>query len=85
MKLNNNVTAPCSAVPGSHLCGQLRWPTTCVENYLFLVPFQIPNSSDFRIQNTESDLYKKVRNGNGIGNELCAQVGTRGREFRFRL
>ena len=77
MKCNNNVPAPCPAVPISQ---PFR---AAVKIYLFLVPIPIPNSSNFWIRNTESELYKKLGNGNGIGNVFFTQFGN-GTEFRFR-
>ena len=46
-------------------------------SYSFLVPIVIPKSPDFLIRNAESELHKKIGNGNEIGNNLGAQVGTR--------
>ena len=77
MKWNNNVPAPWPAVPISQ---PLR---AAVKTYLFLVPIPIPNSSNFWIRNTESELYKKLGNGNGIGIEFGHKSETV-TEFRFR-
>ena len=77
MKWKNSVPAPWSAVPISQ---SLR---AAVESYLFSVPIPILNSSNFWIRKTESELYKKLGNGNGIGNELEHKSETV-TEFRFR-
>ena len=77
MKWNNNVPAPWPVVPISQ---PLR---AAVKTYLFLVPIPIPNLSNFWIRNTESELYKKLGNGNGIGIEFGHKSETV-TEFRFR-